>query len=327
MTKRTPSSKQKTKKFNSTQLIIDNQNATSFVGVSIIERLAQRLSIWEELKRLGEAEAQKAFGESFCQMSRKVLRRMPVEQLQGDYGFIRLFGNGTLLEGSTRREGTKAIKEKGEGLMWGTWMLGSLVVGQHLCEEGEGESYALRSQLSNVLENVVDKIGRRKEILTLMDSLHGDDPTLQQLDAESLLYIIGANKLRAVQTRMEELPAVVWEDVPENKRRRGLEVEQVCLAYVQCENWASKRLIVCKRYKREGELLWNYTAVFSNIPASRLGLDSKHQIKYMTEIWCLYATKMGEENGFKDLLIDLSCTTIKRNRGYYALLTLVSGVK
>ncbi|MEN8255753.1 MAG: hypothetical protein ABFR33_09830 [Verrucomicrobiota bacterium] len=62
--------------------------------------------------------------------------------------------------------------------MWGTWMLDPMVAGQHLCAEGEGEHRAQGCTRSNVLRQVVDPLGWRSRILVLMDSLHGDDPTL-----------------------------------------------------------------------------------------------------------------------------------------------------
>ena len=47
----------------------------------------------------------------------------------------------------------------------------------------------------------------------------------------------------------------------------------------------------------------------------------------MVKIWKLYSLKMGMEDRFKDLLIDLAghkppCQKLEKNRGYYALLSL-----
>ena len=52
------------------------------------------------------------------------------------------------------------------------------VAGQHLCAEGEGEHSAQGSTRSDVPRQVVDPLGWRSRTLVLMDSLHGDGPTL-----------------------------------------------------------------------------------------------------------------------------------------------------
>jgi len=48
---------------------------------------------------------------------------------------------------------------------------------------------------------------------------------------------------------------------------------------------------------------------------------------YLLKVWKLYSLKMGMEDRFKDLLIDLAghrppCQKLEKNRGYYALLSL-----
>ena len=48
---------------------------------------------------------------------------------------------------------------------------------------------------------------------------------------------------------------------------------------------------------------------------------------YLLKGWKLYSLKMGMEDRFKDLLIDMAghnppCQKIEKNRGYYALLSL-----
>ncbi len=380
---------QKIRKIHARELVIDDQQGTSFGGLSLIEKTASHLSVWsfarkvlpprlgiydrlaivkgavagflsgsrgsalldavgqddallrdmgieglpgekvfwQDLGRFGTEETLAALNRVTAHAARKALSKIQPEDIQIEHGFIPLFGDGTLLEGSTNREGTKYIKEKGNGLMWGTWMFGPMVAGQHLCAEGEGEISAQGCTRSDVLRQVVDPLGWRSRALVLMDSLHGDDPTLGWLEEERLYGIIGGNKLVAVKKRLEELPEAGWQSVPAEKRQKGLVEEQVCTVYIQCEEWEKKRRLVGKRFKRDGELMWNHSGVFCNIPPVRLGCLEETDMDYQLKTWKLYSLKMGMEDRFKDLLIDLAghrppCQQLEKNRGYYALLSL-----
>jgi hypothetical protein len=387
--KKTVGRKHKTHKIHSRKLEIDDQGASSFAGLSLIDLFASRLGIWsfaqkvlpvrggthdridilkggvagllsgsrgtatleairqdeaalrmmgveslpcekgfwEDLAKLGEEQTLKGMSRLCARTARQTLRRLEPEDFQIDHGFIPLFGDGTLLEGSARREGTKTISEKGSGLMWGAWMFGPMLAAHHLCGEGEGEQRALFDTLGAVLNEVVDPLGRRRDVLVLMDSLHGDGPSLERLESERLMSIIGANKLDLVKKRLMELPENAWMKVPEQKRRKGLSDEEVCVVYVQCENWSKKRRVVAKRFRSEGEIIWHYSGVFSSVPPQRIGYGVETDLNYMIRIWKLYDRKMGMEDQFKDLLTDLCghnppSRELIRNRGYYALLAL-----
>jgi len=381
--------KQKIRKIHARELILDDQQGTSFGGLSLIEKTASRLSVWsfaqkqlpprrgtydrlavtkgavagflsgsrgsalleavgrddallrdmgieglpgekvfwEDLGRFGTANVLAALNKTTAYAAKRALSKIEPEDIQIEYGFIPLFGDGTLLEGSLNREGTKYIKEKGNGLMWGTWMFGPMVAGQHLCAEGEGEYRAQGCTRNDVLRLVVDPLGWRSRTLVLMDSLHGDGPTLDWLEEEKLYGIIGGNKLVAVKQRLEELPNAGWLGVPAKQMQKGFVEEQVCTVYIQCEGWEKKRRLVGKRFKRDGELMWNYSGVFCNIPPIRLGTREETEMDYLLKVWKLYSLKMGMEDRFKDLLIDLAghrppCQKLEKNRGYYALLSL-----
>ncbi len=379
----------KVRKIHSRKLVIDNQGASSFAGLSLVDQLASRLGVWsfarkvlparggrhdridivkggvagllsgsrgtaaleavrqddalvrmmgieslpgekgfwEDLAKLGDEQTLKGLHSLCARSARQVLKKLEPEDLQIEHGFIPLFGDGTLLEGSQRREGSKAIPKKGSGLMWSAWMLGPMLIGNHLCGEGEGEQSALFDMLESVLDDVVDPLGVRDDVLVLMDSLHGDGPSLKRLEAERLMSIVGANKLDLVKTRLMELPEKAWVKVPENKRRKGLIDEEVCVVYVQCESWDKKRRVVAKRFRSEGEIIWHHSGVFSSIPPRRLGCSEETDLNYMIRVWNLYDRKMGMEDQFKDLLTDLCghnppCRELVRNRGYYALLSI-----
>lgn len=370
-------------------MIIDDQQGSSFAGLSLVEKMASKLSIWtyahnhlparrgvyerldlvkgavggflsgsrgsllvdsvrqddallrdmgidslpgekifcEDLERFGMGKTLKAMHKTIAYGARKILKRIEPEDIQIAHGFIPLFGDGSLLEGSTRREGTKYIKEKGFGLMWGAWMLGPMIAAQHLCAKGEGEKSALSHSLDDVLERVVKPLRWHSRVLVMMDSLHGDGPFLDQLENKKLRYVIGGNKLVEVKERLQGMPEEAWSDVPDQHRTKGCVDEQACAVYVQCQSWNEKRLVFGKRFRREGDLVWNYTGIFCNIPAARLGCAEQTDLDYMLKIWKLYSLKMGMEDRFKDLLIDLAghkppCQKLEKNRGYYALLSL-----
>jgi hypothetical protein len=115
--------------------------------------------------------------------------------------------------------------------------------------------------------------------------------------------------------------------VPEKNRRKGLAEEQVCTVWVQCANWEKKRMVIGKRFRRDGEMFWGYSGVLTTIKPTRLGCLEITDLSFMLKIWKLYDQKMGMEDRLKDLLIDLSghrppCRELVRNRGYYALLVL-----
>ena len=292
-----------------------------------IGKLPGEKIFWEELGRLGTQKVLKGLNEALAQWAFRVLKRCNQQELSGPCGFIPVFGDGSLLEGSDKREGTKYIPGKGTGLMWSNWFVGPVMATQHLSAEAEGEQKGLMDKLELLLEEVIEPLGWRSKSLFLMDSLHGDGPALDKLEAKKLYYVIGANKLKAAQKVLEELPQWQWQDVPRDECRSDSQAEQTCVAWVQCADWPQKRLLVGKRFKREGELIWNTVSVITNLPASRLQECSQNDPGFARKIWQFYSSKMGMEDYFKDALIDLSghrvpCSKLKHNRGYYALLSL-----
>lgn len=292
-----------------------------------IKELPGEKIFWEELERLGTDKVLEALNEGLSQWACKLLQRCNQAEWTNSHGFIPVFGDGSLLEGSGKREGTKTIPGKGIGLMWSNWFVGPVMATQHLSAEAEGEQSGLMDKLDLLLKEVIEPLQWRSKSLFLMDSLHGDGPTFEKLEGENLYYVIGANKLQAAQKVLKELPDWQWQDVPQNERRSDSQAEQTCVAWVQCASWAHKRLLVGKRFKREGELIWNTVSVITNLPAARLQESSQSSSGFALKIWQLYSSKMGMENYFKDVLIDLSghrvpCNQLSHNRGYYALLSL-----
>jgi hypothetical protein len=313
------------------QLVEDIRQDKGLLSLCGIEDLPSVSNFREELKKLGGDEILLILNHILRISAKKGLQKVPVELLQIDHGFIPMFGDGTLLECKKNKEGVKNIPDKGDGLMWSNWYIGSALVGQHLCAKGEGEYTTIKDMVSKIVDEIVKPMGRTKEALVLMDSLHASNDSFTQLEELKLNYIVGANKLVAANKKMQQIPDSLWQEVPEEFKRADCIKEEVAISKVQCESWEKERFIVCKRYWKDGSLFPDYVAVFTNIEPNRLGLKSKHEIKYLLKIWSFYALKMGTENYFKDALIDLSghqppCQDLLRNRGYYALLALAHNI-
>ncbi|VGO18143.1 hypothetical protein [Pontiella sulfatireligans] len=120
-----------------------------------IDHLPGEKVFCEDLERFGKGAVLGGMHQIIAHSTRKILTRVEPEDIQLPHGFIPLFGDESLLEGSPRREGTKYITDKGNGLMWGAWMLGPMIAVRHLCAEGEGERRALDPSLDDVLDRVV----------------------------------------------------------------------------------------------------------------------------------------------------------------------------
>jgi hypothetical protein len=313
------------------QLLEDVRQDKRLLKFCGIDDLPSVSNFREELEKLGGDKILAILNHILRISAKKILQKVPVELLHIDHGFIPVFGDGTLLECKDNKEGVKKIPDKGDGLMWSNWYIGSVLVGQHLCAKGEGEYTAIKDMVPDITDEIIKPMGRTKEALVLMDSLHAANDSFTQLEELKLNYIVGANKLVAVERKMQEIPDSSWQKVPPELRRADCVREEVAISKVQCKSWKNERFIVCKRYWKDGYIFPKYTALFTNIRPERLGLRSRFDIKYLLKIWSFYALKMGTENYFKDALIDLSghqppCQDLLRNRGYYALLALAHNI-
>ena len=313
------------------QLVEDIRQDKGLLNLCGIDDLPSVSNFREELGKLGGDKILPILNHIIRISAKKALQKVPVELLHIDHGFIPMFGDGTLLECKENKEGLKKIPDKGDGLMWSNWYIGSILVGQHLCAKGEGEYTAIKDMVPDIVDEIVKPMGRTKEALVLMDSLHASNDSFTQLEELKLNYIVGANKLVAADKKMQQIPDSLWQEVPKEFKRSDCIKEEVAISKVQCDSWKEERFIVCKKMQKEGKLFPDYVAVFTNIKPNRLGLKSRHDIKYLLKIWSFYALKMGTENYFKDALIDLSghqppCQDLLRNRGYYALLALAHNI-
>jgi hypothetical protein len=238
-------------------------------------------------------------------------------------GFVPVFADGSLLEGSKRREGSKYMKGKGDGLLWGAVFVGSLLCAQRVAGEGEGEQSVVRGMLGEVVDDVLEPLGFKSKTLLLADSLHGDGPTLDVVEGLDLNYIIGANKLDQTPAVLSSQPEEVWEDTGHDADRNWAE-SGVCCCWLECEGWSRKRLLVGRRVRKDGELFFEYSGVLTSLCESDVAHLTKKGISFPRVVWSLYGRKAGMEDYFKDLLVDLGmhhppCQQHRRNQGFYTL--------
>ena len=290
-----------------------------------LEGAPEEATVWRSLKQFGQYQADGRLPRVQAVAARRTLEKMDRWGLLYE-GFVRVFNDGSLLEGSRRREGTKYIKEKGSGLMFSAVFVGPVLAAQRISPEGTGEQADIRAMLPEVRERVLKPLHLEKKALVLMDSLHGDGPTLTEVEAMHLHYIVGANKLEATAKTLGEQPELVWEDTGANKTL-GWSESGVCECWIQCEEWPEKRALYGRRWKREGEMIWNYSGVMSDLRKKDVRGMLDRGLSFARAIWRLYDSKAGMETLFCDGLSDLGlhhppCQEHVRNAGFYAAAAL-----
>lgn len=306
-----------------TQVVREDAALLRLIGVG---GAPEEATFWRSLEQMGEEKALKALETVTTKAACRAIGASSREALL-DHGFLPVFIDGTLLEGSAKREGTKYIKEKGSGLMWTAAFVGPYPVLGDLAKEGEGEATAMRTLARRVNKEVLVPANLAKDALVLCDSLHGNGPTLDVVEDEGLSYIIGTLGLVRAETVLCEQPDVQWRATPDYDKSRGVCQSAVATAHIQCEEWREKRCLVGRRWKRNGECIWNYASVVTNLcpeNARVASLMKKRKCTFAEAVWLLYDRKGACENRFKDLLIDLGlhhppCREWQRNAGFYAL--------
>jgi len=215
--------------------------------------------------------------------------------------------------------------------------VGPYATGLTVAGEGEGEQRAVRGLLEPTVAEVLRPCKLLGKTLFLLDSLYGDGPTLEQLekycdnsnDKCGAHYIVGANKLTAAGRVMAELPEVCWRDSGAQPRR-GWAASAVATAWLQCEDWPAKRTLVCRRWRNEGELFWNYAAVLTDLRADEPRIARRMRqgrVGLEEVVWALYSRKQGLENQWKELLSDLGlhhppCAKARVNAIFYGVAAL-----
>lgn len=303
----------------------DLREDEALLGLLGLAAAPEEVTVWRALEELGAFQNSGRLGRIQNIWTRRILNRAPRRGLLRD-GFVPVFGDGTLLEGSRRREGTKYIEDKGAGLLWNTVFVGPLIAAQRLAREGEGEQTCVRAMLPTVVKEVLRPLKLHKKALALLDSLHGDGPTLDGIEALKLHYIVGANKLAETDATLQSQPDAAWESTGAN-RALGWAASAVCACWIQCGQWTRKRLLVGRRWRREGEFLWNHSGVMTDLAPEDVAHLTARDLSFARAIWRLYDAKAGMETQYKDALIDLGlhhppCREHVRNAGFYAVATL-----
>lgn len=176
--------------------------------------------------------------------------------------------------------------------------------------EVEGELTVTR-RLFPRLAAVLDRCSLRNSALLLGDSLYGDGPTLGELESktfEGSRYIVGANKLKATEKVLAEQPEAAWIDTTKATACRDWEESAVCVCWLQCEGWESKRLLVGRRWKKKGEMIVNYSGVLTSLSEKDervQAMMARERICFAQAVWRLYDGKQAMENHWKDLLRDM----------------------
>jgi hypothetical protein len=287
-----------------------------------LESAPEEVTAWRMLKPLGELAPQESLDRVHAILARRTLDKVARPDLLLE-GFVPLFADGSLLEGSPRREGTKYIREKGCGLMWSAVFVGPVLCAQRLAGEGQGEQTCVRAMIEHVDRAILKPLKLRARTLVLGDSLHGDEPTLAQLEAAHLHYLIGANKLARTKEILMDLPEQVWEDTGA-RRKLGWSASGACVCWLQCEDWPAKRLLVGRRFLKEGEMIWNYAGALTDLREKDVRPLLGRGWSFARAMWRLYDAKAGMETQFKDGLSDLGlhhppCRKHVRNAGFYAV--------
>jgi hypothetical protein len=296
----------------------------------------EEATVWRVLEELGRLQADpEGLPKIQALAARRTLEIMARADLLLEGLFVPVFGDGSLLEGSRRREGTKTLADKGSGLMWSTVFVGPVLAAQRLAGEGEGEHSAVRTMLEEVHARVLRPLKLEKKALVLLDSLHGDDTALTQLEKKLRLhYVAGANKLKKTAATLSDQPDVMWEDTGACEKF-GWSASGVCQCWLQCADWSQKRLLVGRRWMRQGEMIWNYSGVMTNLQERDVRAMMERGMSFARAVWRLYDAKAGLETLYQNALSDLAlhhppCQEHRRNSGFYAAgalaLTLATAV-
>jgi hypothetical protein len=246
-------------------------------------------------------------------------------------GFVSVWADGSLLE--VTGEGFDAIKIKDQrrGQMCVGAFVGPYLSAVDFASQGVGEETLGRALLEQTVRRVLRPRGLMGRALVVLDSLFGDGPVLDQLEGyrERPAYVIGAQKLAAAHGAMSELSEKAWRNTGACAPR-GWAASGVAQAWVQCETWSTKRLMVCRRWRRGGELFWNYAAVLTNLRPEQARVQKlmrQWAVSFEEVIWRLYGHKQAMENQWKDLLADLGlhhppCAKARVNAVFYAMAAL-----
>lgn len=294
-------------------------------------------TIEEVLKYLADCEQQTAarfMSDLTATNTHRLIQRTPFRAMtlpDGHNDFVGVFGDGSLAEVGGKAFDAIKVIDKERGQMVGGVFVGPYATGLRMAEEGEGEASVVRALIKETVAKVLRPGKLLKRTLFLLDSLYGNEPTLNELESyRGACYVVGAGALKEAQAVMAALPEACWRSTGANPKR-GWTESAVSVAWVQCENWETKRTLICRRWRPEGEIFWHYAAVMTNLetndPRIVKRMTARGGTGYEETIWALYDRKQGMENQWKELLSDLGlhhppCARAAVNSIFYGVAAL-----
>lgn len=262
------------------------------------------------IKYLAEVSGSKALNQVLLRQARRVLERMDRKSLlEAGHGFVTLWLDGTVLEVKGKKfEAIKNIKGK-HGQLCVAGYVGPCLAAVDFAPKKVGEETLVRGFLADIHDEVIAPLRLGKNMLILLDSLHGDGPTFDQLEAlpDQPAFIVGVQKLTAAQDVMAQLPEAVWRETGPDPKR-GWAQSAWAQAWVCCDNWTHKRPMICHRWVKEGEMVTNYAAIVTYLDQNDTrvaALMEEWKLPLEETLWKLYSSKQGLENLWKELLADM----------------------
>lgn len=289
-------------------------------------------TVEEVVKYLAVVSGTQALGKVLLRQSRRILERMTHKSLlAAGNGFVTLWLDGTLLEVTGKKfEAIKNIKGK-HGQLCVAGYVGSCLAALDFAPEKVGEETLARGFLADIYDGVISPLGLRNDTLILLDSLYGDGPTFDQLEAlpDEPAFIVGVQKLTAAKEVMEQLPGAVWRETGPDPKR-GWTQSAWAQAWVCCDGWSHKRPMICHRWVNEGEMVTNYAAIVTYMDQNDTrvaALMEQWKLPLEETLWKLYSTKQGLENQWKELLTDMGLhhppsAQVAANAVFYAVAAL-----
>jgi hypothetical protein len=314
--------------FSATEPMRGDQPLLAMLG---LERAPSAETIEEVVKFVAdEPEGVHKTNHVVSDSSVALINRTPLKDMVSCEGFVPFWNDGSLLEVGGKNFDAIKFKDGQRGQMCVGAFCGPYATGMDFAAKGEGELTVGRRLIEHSVTRVLRPLGLMDKVLVLLDSLYGNGPTLTQLEKyrEGIPYIVGVMALKEAGRVMNELPKVCWRATGAQPSR-GWEESAVAIAWLQCEDWPVKRTMVCRRWRKTGEMIWNYAAVATNLTSDdpRIVKAMANGRNFAEVIWDLYSYKQAMENQWKDLLRDMSlhhppCAKARVNAVFYSIAAL-----
>lgn len=267
-------------------------------------------TVEEVVKHLAaHAHGHAALAEVMESLAAKIIAHMRRPDLLHE-DFVYAWADGTLLETEGKTKEAIKVIDGARGQLAAGLFIGPLLVASDFAREGQGEQALVRGFVTGAARRVLKTTRLLRSTLFALDSLHGDGPTLDLLESRALRgshFIVGAQKLAETSRVLAEQPECAWIDTGA-RPSRGWRESGACTCWIQCQGWESKRLLVGRRWKNEGEMIWNFAGVITDLTPGEprvAALMRRERICFGEAIWRLYTHKQAMENHWKDLLSDL----------------------